>query len=429
MLLVHHDDFPSFPAAAVGPSTSTTAAATTTDLHLLPYLLSPSLSPSTLHLTLRPSAHLELLSREYGLPAVPDEIASDPRTRGFLESLGKRRVGEAWRRPERAEEEDERIQVGRVLVAKVVVDGSADNDSINKEDDEERSGGGGGGCVVEWSSRGLLEDDSSHSTSSSSFGRATRNSNRGTTPFGTSSSSSSSNDAGGGSEVKRVVRMGYTAVQVVRGSGAVTATGTATALEVREVAVGQVLDPRRMGVRAAAGSGGGGRGGVGGAEPVRFARSALLHVNSALFSSRVTCYSRVAELIHRVGQPIVQAFSSTAKQIPLGPASSSADERSDPGSGRPSTTTPVATTNSALPFSLDLTEQQRLARSRVLNPYAGIDKPIYGEEGYQVPVVPGLGAAGGTGSAGAGGGGGGIEYVADRGDDLDEEDPDEDLEL
>jgi hypothetical protein len=27
----------------------------------------------------------------------------------------------------------------------------------------------------------------------------------------------------------------------------------------------------------------------------------------------------------------------------------------------------------ALPFSLDLTEQQRLARSRVLNPYAGID--------------------------------------------------------
>lgn len=108
-----------------------------------------------------------------------------------------------------------------------------------------------------------------------------------------------------------------------------------------------------------------------------------------------------------------------------GPTSSSVDVKSNPRSGATSaTTTTTTTTPTALPFSLDLTEQQRLARSRVLNPYAGIDKPIYGEEGYQVPVVPGLGVAGGTGSTG-----GGIEYVADRGDDLDEEDPDEDLEL
>lgn len=122
--------------------------------------------------------------------------------------------------------------------------------------------------------------------------------------------------------------------------------------------------------------------------------------------------------------PHVQAFPSTARSNALqspGPASSSVD-RSDPSSGATSATT-TTTPATALPFSLDLTEQQRLARSRVLNPYAGIDKPIYGEEGYQVPVVPGLGVAGGTGS------GGGIEYVADRGDDLDEEDPDEDLEL
>lgn len=126
--------------------------------------------------------------------------------------------------------------------------------------------------------------------------------------------------------------------------------------------------------------------------------------------------------------PHVQAFPSTARSNALqspGPASSSVD-RSNPNS---SATSPAASTAAptALPFSLDLTEQQRLARSRVLNPYAGIDKPIYGEEGYQVPVVPGLGVAGGTGTGS--GGGGGIEYVADRGDDLDEEDPDEDLEL
>ncbi|TKA58298.1 hypothetical protein B0A53_00035 [Rhodotorula sp. CCFEE 5036] len=383
LLLVHHDDFPSFPA---GPSASTAA----TDLHLLPYLLSPSLSPSTLHLLLRPSAHLELLSREYGLPTDPDEIASDPRTRGFLESLGKRRVGEAWKRPERVEEEDERIQGGRLLVAGVGVvgggggggghrDGSFTDVGRKEEEEaveEERQGGGGGGCIVEWSSRGLLEEDPS-SSSSSSFGRSTRTSTRGTgTPFGTSSNDAAGAGAG---EVKRVVRMGYTAVQVVRGSGG-------TALEVREVAVGQVLDPKRMGVRAA-GSGGGGRGAD-------------------------------------------EAFPSTAKSNALqspGPASSSVD-RSNPNS---SATSPAASTAAptALPFSLDLTEQQRLARSRVLNPYAGIDKPIYGEEGYQVPVVPGLGVAGGTGTGSGSGGGGGVEYVADRGDDLDEEDPDEDLEL
>lgn len=91
-----------------------------------------------------------------------------------------------------------------------------------------------------------------------------------------------------------------------------------------------------------------------------------------------------------------------------------------------SSTTTAAAPPPDLPFSLNLTDSQRQARSLVSNPYAGADKPIYGQEGYQVPVVPGLGVAGGTGVLG---GGGGIEYVADRGDDLDEEDPDEDLEL
>lgn len=179
-------------------------------------------------------------------------------------------VGEPWTRPERAEEDDERIQVGRLLVAGVGVGGGGGRDGsvtgARKEEEEEeaqeedeRGKGGGGGCIVEWSLRGLLEQDSSPA----SFGRSTRTSTRGTaTPFGTSSSS---NDAAGpgGSEVKRVVRMGYTAVQAVRRSGF---TATATALEVREVAVGKVLDPRRMGVRAAAAGSGGGRG----ADQVRF---------------------------------------------------------------------------------------------------------------------------------------------------------------
>ena len=326
------------------------------------------------------------------------------------------------------EEEDERIQGGRLLVAGVGVvgggggggghrDGSFTDVGRKEEEEaveEERQGGGGGGCIVEWSSRGLLEEDPS-SSSSSSFGRSTRTSTRGTgTPFGTSS-----NDAAGAGadEVKRVVRMGYTAVQVVRGSGG-------TALEVREVAVGQVLDPKRMGVRAA-GSGGGGRG----ADEVRFGLvRGLLH---DLGFCRVTrIYELLEVLIDDSRYAHVQAFPSTAKSNALqspGPASSSVD-RSNPNS---SATSPAASTAAptALPFSLDLTEQQRLARSRVLNPYAGIDKPIYGEEGYQVPVVPGLGVAGGTGTGSGSGGGGGVEYVADRGDDLDEEDPDEDLEL
>ncbi|BGO96949.1 hypothetical protein NBRC10513v2_002564 [Rhodotorula toruloides] len=86
--------------------------------------------------------------------------------------------------------------------------------------------------------------------------------------------------------------------------------------------------------------------------------------------------------------------------------------------------TTASDSSTPLPFSLSLTPSQRLARSLVSNPFAGADKPIYGEEGYAAPVLPGTATA-----TAAAGGGGGIEYTPDRGDDWDDEDPDEDLEL
>ncbi|GAA5975528.1 hypothetical protein JCM10908_005191 [Rhodotorula pacifica] len=355
LLLVHHDDFPSSPLASSSSATPQSIAPS-----LLPYLLSPSLSPSTLHLTLRPSAHLELLSREYGFSPLAEEVANDPRTRGFLDSLGRRRVGEGWKRPERAEEEDERIEVGRLGRVSEEGTGIGRQSSSNHGDG---GGGGGGGCVIEWTSRGLEEDSSPSSSRSRSSIRTPPSSH----PQGLNGAGGGG--GGGGGEVKRLVRMGYTAAKAYRLRGQ---DGDEVEVEVREVEVEEVLDPRRMGVRA---------GGAGGE-------------------------SRVQETLPSTSRPTHSPAVAPSTSADSAPASSS------------------STTPSALPFSLSLTSQQRHARSLVSNPYAGIDKPIYGQEGYQVPIVPGAGVAGGTGGTG-----GGIEYVADRGDDLDEEDPDEDLEL
>lgn len=98
---------------------------------------------------------------------------------------------------------------------------------------------------------------------------------------------------------------------------------------------------------------------------------------------------------------------------PIQQTSNSASTTSNPSSSSTSTT--------VLPFSLSLTPSQLAARSLVQNPYEGSNQPIFGEAGYtgkmddQNPV--------------RGGGGLKVEYTADRGDDLDEEEPDEDLEI
>ncbi|BGP54569.1 hypothetical protein JCM8202v2_002156 [Rhodotorula sphaerocarpa] len=365
---VHHDDYP--PAPAPAPVASTSAHSLSTPA-LLPYLLGPSLSPSTLHLTLRPSAYLELLSREYGFSPDPDEVAADPRTGTFLESLARRRVGDAWRRPERAEEEDERVEMGAVARGAAALAALGAGAAAQGGDRGETRGRGGqnlrGGCVVEWSCRGLEERDAGSSSSRSGGGSAGR-------------STTGSGAAPG--EVKRVVRSGFAGVRAARRSRQ-EGSERLEAWEVVEVSVADVLDPKRMGVRAA---------------------------SRAVPDQSTT---------NRAG-----ASSPAAATGPPRPPSSSTTTTSQPPS--------------SLPFSLGLTESQRLARSLVSNPYAGVDKPIYGQEGYQVPVVPGAGVAGGMGLgavpgaaavAGATAGGGGIEYTADRGDDLDEEDPDEDLEL
>lgn len=74
------------------------------------------------------------------------------------------------------------------------------------------------------------------------------------------------------------------------------------------------------------------------------------------------------------------------------------------------TSTPTTTskpTDPPLPFNLSLTDSQKAAREEVVLPY------LPREDGQ----VPGLVA------------GGGIEYVPDEGDDMDDDDPDEDLEV
>lgn len=391
LIVVHHDDYP--PAPAPAPVASTSAHSLSTPA-LLPYLLGPSLSPSTLHLTLRPSAYLELLSREYGFSPDPDEVAADPRTGTFLESLARRRVGDAWRRPERAEEEDERVEMGAVARGAAALAALGAGAAAQGGDRGETRGRGGqnlrGGCVVEWSCRGLEERDAGSSSSRSGGGSAGR-------------STTGSGAAPG--EVKRVVRSGFAGVRAARRSRQ-EGSERLEAWEVVEVSVADVLDPKRMGVRAASR-----------AVPDQSVGGELCY-DSRIFLS----FADVRQMLQTTNR--AGASSPAAATGPPRPPSSSTTTTSQPPS--------------SLPFSLGLTESQRLARSLVSNPYAGVDKPIYGQEGYQVPVVPGAGVAGGMGLgtvpgaaavAGATAGGGGIEYTADRGDDLDEEDPDEDLEL
>ncbi|BGP30929.1 hypothetical protein JCM10296v2_002691 [Rhodotorula toruloides] len=327
LIAVHHSDFPPFP--------SSSSHSSTTPLHpsLSAALVSPTFSPSVAHLTLRPSSHIELLSRDYGLSfpsSSSNDEQTDSRTKGFLESLAYRAVGDPFVRPEGAEDVDERVALDALgaVLRRAEAEGGR----------EGLEGLGGGGCVVEYEVRGLEPP--------STGARERRPSPRVAAPSAASAG-------------KKLVRWGLVGARARE----VRAQNGAVDVGVEECGLESVLERRRMGVRA----------GVGGA----------------------------------ASTPPVPSPSTVSTSAPP-PSASSATA---PDSSAP------------LPFSLSLTPSQRLARSLVSNPFAGADKPIYGEEGYAAPVLPG------TATAAAAGGGGGIEYTPDRGDDWDDEDPDEDLEL
>ncbi|GAA5858405.1 hypothetical protein JCM1840_001187 [Sporobolomyces johnsonii] len=305
LVLLHHDHFPSLPSSSSSPLATPSLLAT---------LLSPTLSPATLHLSLHAPALLEVLSRDYGLSlssplALDDEV--DLRVPQFLARLEARGVGDPFRRPERAEEEDERIPLDGLGLAQ---------------------GGGVGseGCaVLGWTARGVQLPGSG---------------------------AGGKRAAAAPGEVRKVVSWGYEGLRRVdEGDG------------VREVPLGEVLDPVRMGkVRA-------------GAEAV---------------------------------------------PSPQPPGTPSSRPPSVPSSLPPSSSAPITAT-APLPFSLSLTPSQLLARSRVANPFEGANKPIFGEAGYSGPTEADLAATARPG----GGGGLTVEYTPDRGDDWDDEDPDEDLEI
>uniref|UniRef100_A0A0K3CI83 Elongator complex protein 5 n=1 Tax=Rhodotorula toruloides TaxID=5286 RepID=A0A0K3CI83_RHOTO len=292
-------------------------------------------SPPLTHLTLHPSSHIELLSRDYGLSfpssSSSDDEEIDPRTKAFLESLAHRAVGDPFVRPEGAEEVDGRVALDALGagVRRAAVEGRR----------EGLEGVSGGGCVVEYEVRGL--------EGPSTGARDRRPSPRGAAPSAATAA-------------KKLVRWGLVGARARE----VRPLDGAVDVRVEECALGSVLDKRRMGVRA-------GVGGAASTPPI----------------------------------PSPSTFST-----PAPPPSASSTTASD--------------SSTPLPFSLSLTPSQRLARSLVSNPFAGADKPIYGEEGYAAPVLPGTATA-----TAAAGGGGGIEYTPDRGDDWDDEDPDEDLEL
>ncbi|GAA5910156.1 hypothetical protein JCM8208_006741 [Rhodotorula glutinis] len=327
LVVVHHDDLPPCPSSSSSPSPPTLVPS------LLASLLAPTLSPSTLHLSLRPSAHLETLATHYALPlpaappssSDPSSSASkgpDPRAHGMLRALAARAVGDPFVRPSGAEEEDERVELGRKR------------------------------CVVEWSARGLAAVEAGAGAGSGA-GVAAEGKGKGIAALAAARDRARDRDRVAKGEVPRVVKWGMCGAALEGG-------GDDGGASVREVGVWEVVD-------AAAGR----------AQP------------SPLPS------------------PSPSAPSSAPTSFPH---------------GAPPSAAPLPLT-----FSLSdtLTPSQLAARAAVPNPFAQANLPIYGQEGYVVPVLPGVQAL----REGAGGGGGGIDYTPDRGDDWDEEDPDGDLEL
>ncbi|GAA5919395.1 hypothetical protein JCM6882_005085 [Rhodosporidiobolus microsporus] len=384
LLIIHHDDLPS-------PPPSSSLSHPLIQPSLLRLLLSPTLSPSTLHLSLRPSPHLELLSREYGL-AVPlpslslnssgggeedEEEEPDLRLGQFLHSLANRAVGDPFVRPRAAGEEDERVRLDGLGagVGRLVASHSRGGAEGRPRSLGLRAGAGeGGGCVVEWAARGVEVAPAPSSSSSSASG--------GGTGAGARNSKSSAflarekeRERAARGEVKKVVKWGFSGVRAVarsdpEGGGGAGGGGGGVDVGVRECRVADVVERGRIGARGRAGEGG-----------------------------------KLSPLPTPPSHPSSSAPPSTSSTTPSAPPP-------------------------ALPFSLTLTPSQLAARSLVLNPFLGADKPIYGEEGYVAPSLPGQGALASLGGAGGGAGGAGrVEYTPDEGDDLDEEDPDEDLEI
>ena len=101
----------------------------------------------------------------------------------------------------------------------------------------------------------------------------------------------------------------------------------------------------------------------------------------------------------------------TLSQLPPTASSSTNQDSSAPPSS-----TPLST------FNLSLTDSQRESRSAVPVPYAheGSDASLSDDEAGNKPA---------SGFAFGKPGGGGIYYEPDEGDDMDEDDPDEDLEF
>lgn len=344
LVLVHHDDLPPCPS----PSSSTTSS-TPLPAALLPTLTGPSLSPSTLHLTLRAPSHLHTLAADYALP-LPSPAAPhpDPRAHGMLRALAARAVGDPLVRPAGAEDEDERAPLG---------------------------GGGGGRAVVEWSARGV-------EVVPGGGGAAGKGA-----PTAATRDRAKERERAQKGQVPRVVTWGM--------CGAVMCEGdTKEGGGVREVPVWEVVDP--VNVRSA----------------VRpFSPSPLPQ-----------CAPRSAQALTPVALPPPAQPSPLPSPSPSAPTASSSSSAAPTAHPAPAAPSPSA----PLTFSLSdtLTPSQLAARAAVPNPFASRNLPIYGEQGYVAPVLPGAQA-----QAQVGGGAGGIEYTPDRGDDWDEEDPDGDLEL
>ncbi|GAA6027959.1 hypothetical protein JCM8097_001801 [Rhodosporidiobolus ruineniae] len=349
LLITHTLDYPHAP-----PSVSSPSSLTASRPSLLRSLLAPSLSPSTLHLLLRPSAHLELLAREYGL-SIPlstggggaqpgeeeeEEEPLDPRLQGLLASLAQRAAGDPFLHPKAANEADERVPLDALGAAAASLASRGRGGESGGRGAGLRLSGAGGGCVLEYEMRGLdvLPAPGLSGAALARLKAQEREKERARAARG---------------EVKKVVRWGVEGVVVaVDGEGRVG---------VREGGLGEVLNRGKMG--------------------------------------------RIGQTSSPLPTPPTAAPSSAAQPPPA--SSSSA-------------------TPSALPFSLTLTPSQLAARAQVANPFFGNDAPIFGEQGYVQPVLPGLaGFAGGA----TGGAGGTVEYTPDEGDDWDDEDPDEDLEI
>ncbi|GAA5869309.1 hypothetical protein JCM16303_000425 [Sporobolomyces ruberrimus] len=297
LLLVHHDYFPSLPAST---------SATSQSPSLLASLLSSLLSPSTIHLTVHPTSHFHTLSLKYSLtlPSLSSPLEDpDLRTIEFLTRLRERGVGDPFRRPERSDEEDERVAL----------------DALG-------SIGGEGKAVLGWNCRGVT------------VGKVSRISQGGNL-----------NGGGGGGGEKKVVTWGFDGVRRKSDESGL----------VKETELGNVLDPRQM----------------------RKSREENSHSEQIISSTSTS--------------------SATASSRP-----------------NPTTSSSSSTSSTSLPFSLTLTPSQLAARSLVANPYEGHNKPIFGEAGYTGQVDDTKGSGGFK-----------VEYTADRGDDLDEEEPDEDLEI